>query len=120
MSTEQALKSFIDIPEQETLLPQGRAEFDVWADDIISTYKMPNNDSIKFALAVAITHLDPTKDRMPKEYFGRLLRKGAATQVAFAVMDELKVKQQKAASDAASQAQKDAAATTPIYESKGT
>lgn len=119
MSTEQALKSFISIPEQEPLLPQGRAEFDTWADDIITSFGMPNNDSIKFALAVAITHLDPIKDRMPKEYFGRLLRKGAATQVAFAVMDELKAKQQKAASDAA-QSQKDAAATAPADESKGT
>lgn len=78
-------------------LPQGKSEFDVWADDIIETYNMPNNDSIKFALATAVMHLSATDAFKPKAYFGRILIKGASNQVVYAIMQELKVKQEEKA-----------------------
>lgn len=80
-----------------TRLPQGMAEFERWSDDILDLYGMPNNDSTKFALAVSIQHLDSTVSAKPKAFFGRLLQKGAANQIAYAVMQDLKQKQQAAA-----------------------
>jgi hypothetical protein len=74
-------------------LPQGVTEFNLWADEIIEIYDMPNNDSIRFALATALMHLGPTDAYKPKEYFGRILIKGAAGQVAYGMMQELKKKQ---------------------------
>jgi hypothetical protein len=85
----------------DTPLPRGITEFHVWADEIIALAGLPNNDSIKFALAVAITHLGPTEASKPKQYFIDTLSKGAATQVAFAVMDQLKSKQQALKDEAA-------------------
>ena len=83
-----------------TKLPVGMTEFDAWASDIADLYNAPNNDSVKFSLAVMIMHLGPTEARKAKEYFGRTLHKGAATQVAHAIMQELKEKQKKAEAEA--------------------
>jgi hypothetical protein len=89
-------------------LPQGKAEFETWSDSIIETFGMPNNDSVKFALAVSILHLDSTSAYKPKIYFGKTLIKGAASQVAGAVMQDLKEKQQALAAE---EAKKQAEAT---------
>lgn len=75
-------------------LPQGMTEFHAWADSIIDHYGMPNNDSTKWPLAIAITHLSPTTAYMPKKHFGNVLNKAAATQVAFAYIQEAKEKQE--------------------------
>lgn len=77
----------------DSALPRGVTEFHTWADEIISLAGVPNNDSTKFGLAVSITHLGPTESRKPKQHFIDILHKGAATQIAFAIMDELKAKQ---------------------------
>lgn len=81
-----------------TKLPQGLTEFKSWADDILDLYGLPNNDSTHFALATTIMHLPADKGYMPKEYFGMTLIKGAATQVAYQVMQDCKERQ---AADAA-------------------
>lgn len=87
-----------------TRLPQGVTEFEKWSDDIIDLYDMPNNDSIKFALAVSIMHLKPTESHVPKSYFGATLQKGASTQVAHQVMQDCKTRQEaKAAEERAAQ-----------------
>lgn len=77
-------------------LPQGVTELEVWSKSIITAYNMPDNDSVKFALCTAIMHLDSTAAYKPKSYFGKLLIKGAASQVAASVFQELKLKQQEA------------------------
>ena len=77
-------------------LPRGVTEFHTWADEIIGLAGVPNNDSTKFGLAVSITHLGPTEANKPKKHFIDILHKGAATQIAFAIMDELKAKQKAA------------------------
>lgn len=77
-------------------LPQGRQEFERWSDDILDLYNLPNNTSTKFALAVSILHAPATDAYKPKFYYGRLMMKGAANEVAGAVMQELKTKQAEA------------------------
>lgn len=77
-----------------TKLPSGLQEFDMWAEDIIDLYQAPNNDSVKFTLAVMVLHLDSTTAYKPKEYFGRSLFKGMANQVVSQIIQDLKTKQQ--------------------------
>lgn len=77
-------------------LPQGVAAFETWAADIIDLYGFPDNDSLRFALAATVVHLREGRAYVPKRYFGLILMKGAATQVAGQVMQDLKAKQQKA------------------------
>lgn len=76
-------------------LPQGMTELETWTNSILKAYDMPNNDSTHFALSTAIMHLDATSAYKPKAYFGKVLIKGAATQVAYAKMQQLKEKQAK-------------------------
>jgi len=76
-----------------TRLPQGMQEFTEWADDILDVYGLPNNDSTHFALATSVMHLGATDAYKSKEYFGRVLLKGAATQVAYAQMNAAKERQ---------------------------
>lgn len=85
-------------------LPQGRSEFATWSDSIIVMARMPNNDSVKFALASMIPQLQLDKRgslpmpraRVPKIYFVRALAQGAANQTALTIMTELKANQEKA------------------------
>lgn len=76
-------------------LPQGVTEFEAWSKHIINLYQMPDNDSIRFALAAGIMHLPSTAAYRPKRYFGTTLIKGAANQVAHQIIQDLKDKQKK-------------------------
>lgn len=96
-------------------LPHGMTEFDKWSNDLIFTYDLPNNDSIKFALATMILHLEPTECDKPKRYFGRAVQKGMAAQVAHGVMQTLKDKQK-----AEEEAAKAAAASAKQLEAGNT
>lgn len=72
-------------------LPLGMAEFDEWADRIISgTMLQADSDSLKFALATMIMHMKPQEDFCEDAYFIHSLRKSAANQIAHAKMVELK------------------------------
>jgi hypothetical protein len=97
-------------------LPQGMAEFETWALFIIKTYDMPDNDSTRFALAVSILHLDSTSAYKPRNYFGKILIKGAASQIAGGVMQQLKERQEAKAKEeqAAAALQQQAEVTAPI------
>lgn len=97
-----------------TKLPQGIQAFEVWSNDIIDTYEMPNNDSIKFALATAVMHSTNGRGYIPKAYFGNVLLKGAANQVAYALMQDLKNKQEALAK--AEQEKQQAEATASIQD----
>ncbi len=79
-----------------TKLPQGLTAFNEWADDIIDLYGFPNNDSMRFAVAATVVHLREGRAYVSKRYFGLILMKGAATQVAGQVMQDLKAKQRAA------------------------
>lgn len=84
-----------------TNLPIGVSDFETWASDIIFTYNLPDNDSFRFSLATMIQHCDRVDAKKSKRYFGLCALKGAANQVAGYIMNELKLKQQAAAQEAA-------------------
>jgi hypothetical protein len=86
-------------------LPQGRQEFDAFANNIISKAGLPDNDSTRFAVATSILHTPEPKSEVTEEYFVQILKRGAARQVAVAVMQELKEKQKKQAEEEALKAQ---------------
>lgn len=116
MSNEN-LKEVSNSLNEPTRLPVGIAEFHAWADEVIALAGVPNNDSTKFGLAVSITHLGPTEASVPKQHFIDILHKGAATQIAFAIMDELKSKQQ-AVRDEAAKAALEATKETVALDAK--
>jgi hypothetical protein len=105
-----------------TKLPQGFPQFEEWATDILSAYNMPDNDSTRFALAVCILHLPSTAAFKPKAFFGHTLIKGAASQVAGAMMQDLKNKQkaEQEAAQAAVLAAQVASTLTSIAEATTT
>ena len=84
-------------------------EFETWANSIIDAYGMPNNDSVRFALASMIPYV-PTDSKFEinllivkinipmaayksKRFFGQSLLKSASNQIAAGVMQDLKQKQ---------------------------
>lgn len=88
---------YLDAP---MLLPVGREEFETWSDRIIAGCGLPATPrSMKFGLASMLLHLSPTEDKKPDSFFIRSLRKGAVSQVAHAMMEEIKEAQK--AEDAA-------------------
>lgn len=76
-----------------TPLPLGMAEFDVWAGEVISLTKLPDNASTRFALASCIPHQSGERYRTPKAKFATLLQKAASNQIALGYMQEAKAKQ---------------------------
>ena len=111
-----AFKLAFDLSPIPSRLPIGMAAFDTWADSIVDAYGLPSNDSVRFGIATAILHLEsnskvelnfllfkvliPTSSFKSKAYFGHIMLKGAANQVAGGVMQELKQKQAAAAAQA--------------------
>lgn len=85
------IKAFFKDPfKVKEKLPQGVAEFHVWAESIITHYGLPLNDSVKFAIATLILHAKEDAAYLSKEYFGHRAIKSAANQVAAGVMQDLK------------------------------
>lgn len=71
-------------------VPQGMAEFDIWAKSIITIYDFPDNDSVRFALATMILHSGPTAAYLSKRYLALMVKAGAAKQIAGAQFQEIK------------------------------
>lgn len=80
-----------------TPLPIGMTEFHEWAKSIVSLlpsgFDNVTYDEKEWVLATAIIHLDATKSKVPKQYFIRLLHKGASSQVAGQIFQDIKNKQ---------------------------
>lgn len=92
-----------------TRLPIGLTDFHLWADDIIVVNGLPSNDSVRFALATMVLHLEAvskielnflffkiqifTSAYKSKQFFAQGLLKSAANQVAAGHMHDLKEKQ---------------------------
>jgi hypothetical protein len=77
----------------------GVTEFNAWADSIIEIGAFPtqHRDSIVFALASMVMHLGQSgflNAYKPKMYFILAVRAGAAKQIASAVFQEIKLRQQ--------------------------
>jgi len=94
-------------------LPIGMADFDAWAKEIIGMTKLPDNDSMRFALAGAIWGLKSHEGHVPLEYFANVLIKAASSQVAGQVIEDLKAKQ-KAAQEEAAKAEAAKAEAQPV------
>lgn len=77
-------------------LPQGRADFNSWATDIIEMAGVPDNDSTRFAVAAMVMHGAGKSGWKSKWFFVNQLVKAAANEVAHAVLTELKSRQQDA------------------------
>lgn len=113
-----------------TALPTGMAEQKAWADDIIRRYDIPDNDSMRWALAVMVLNTkvgfsatieQKTSEAsfyVSKRYFAMYLKKGMAMEIAGGVMKELKDKQQ-AEILAAKEKQKVEATTLSVVPSSG-
>lgn len=98
-----------------TKLPIGQQEFNDWAVSIRSLvgpgFEQVPDDVFNFVLSNNIIHLGPQADRVPKNYFVKAIRKGAANQVASQVFQDVKARQ-KAAEDAMKAAQVKSAEAT--------
>lgn len=107
-------KSFFTKTETEftklTNLPVGVTEFHQWADSIIAESHLPDPDTLKLAICQMVVRLEHTASEIPKIFFVNALRKAAANQIAFAVSEEIKIKQ--VASKAAKAAEAVVAPTT--------
>lgn len=88
----------IDQMNEPRPLPMGRADFEEWANRIISGALIPGGEEDKeafiegqkFALANMIMHLGPTESHKPDAYFIHQLRKVAVNQVADSMRVELR------------------------------
>lgn len=75
-------------------LPTGMTQFETWSNRIISQAgQFADVDSMKWALASHVMHLDAVKAYVPDQYFIRALRKAAANQIASQVFQDIKNKQ---------------------------
>lgn len=76
-------------------LPVGMEEFEVWSNRIIDSCGLPQVEgrSLKFALAGMILQISNGESFKPNAYFINALRKGAANQIAQAVMYKAKQEQ---------------------------
>jgi hypothetical protein len=98
-------------------LPMGRQEFEVWSDRIISGAMIKADvPSLKFALAEMIMHLKPTDSHCNDAHFIHSLRKGAANQVAFAMMEEIRDARKKALAEQDEAAKLKLAAAPPSLQ----
>lgn len=118
----QKLKSFFkkitDSPKRPVPLPIGMSDFNTWAESIVALSGLPDNDSVRWSLAIMILHLPAEKARVPKQYLADCLRKSAANQVAAGVVQELKTKQEQA--KAAQEAAQTQAAEATAADSQST
>lgn len=86
------MKSYLASP-----LPVGMSEFESWSNDIIELVgPIADKDSLKYAMASQLMHLDHKVSSIPKQYFVRCLRKAAANQVASQVFQNIKQAQAEA------------------------
>jgi len=79
-----------------TKLPQGMSEFNDFAASIIDLYNFPkDNDGFINMIATMIQHFDRDVCSVPKYKFARLMRKAVSNEVAFYVIQDLKLKKKK-------------------------
>lgn len=81
-------------------LPNGMTALNQYLTDVISLAGagIPDNRSTRFAVSTMIMHLGTDrngypKDSVPMNYFVRKLRKAAANEVAYAMLESMKKEQ---------------------------
>lgn len=83
-----------------TKLPVGMAEFDTWANTIISLLgpgleKIPADD-IKFVLTTNLQRLGPDEHKRSMQYYVRVIRSAAVKQISAQVFQDVKLRQAEA------------------------
>lgn len=75
-----------------TALPQGRTEFDAWAERIFNAWTLPTDSirDVRYMLATMVIHLGAQVSRKPDYFFVVSIRAAAAKQVSAAVFQEIK------------------------------
>ena len=76
-------------------LPTGGTAFEKWVDEIIElTGQIADRDSMKFVICSFVIHLDPDQSKVPKNFFVKRLRVGAAKQIGAYFFGEIKAKKE--------------------------
>ena len=91
-----AIQKRVEYLKEMRPLPLGRKEFEAWSKEIIKLAEVPGltEESGQFALSEMILHVKPTQSFESYAHFVHSLRKGAANQVAHAIFQEIKQRQQ--------------------------
>ena len=80
------LLSYIPTP-----LPTGASAYEAWLNEIVLlTGQLADEQSLKWVISNEIMRLAPGRDKVPKRYFVKSLRKYAANQVAAWKVQEIK------------------------------
>lgn len=88
-------------------LPQGIAEFEAFANEIIAKAGLPDNDSTKWAVAAALMHYPQPNFKdyaSPTDYLVDVLKRAATNQVAGQMFTDIKAKQEDAKAKAMAEA----------------
>lgn len=97
-------------------LPQGVTEFNAFVDSISTLYK-PKMDprSVRFVVSSLIMRMGPAESWKSKYFFAKSLHRGAASQVAVYIQEEIKNEQKAEQAAAQLEAEKSQAeaATSP-------
>lgn len=87
-----------------TKIPVGMTQFNTWLSSIEELCgPIADSDSIKWVISNEVMRLSPTRDKVPKRFFVKTLRKYAANQLAAATVMDLKMKQEEARKSAEEQ-----------------
>lgn len=71
-------------------LPKSVKEFDLLAMRVCDAYGMEYNDSYRHAIATMIMHMGPLETHKSLKYFASSLKKSAANQIAYQVIQDLR------------------------------
>jgi hypothetical protein len=96
---------FGDHQQAEPSPPATLNEFHTWMDDVIALTRLPNNDSMKFAVATVVLE---AKELLTKKQAALKLEKGAQNQFAAFVFQDIKAKRIAADEAEAKKAQEEA------------
>lgn len=77
-------------------LPQTMKAFKPYAESICTLYDFPTDDGYINMIAQMIQHASPTAHSIPKRYFMLRMRKAVSNEIAFWVMQDLKLQKTKA------------------------
>lgn len=78
-----------------TQIPTGMTQFNTWLDSIVELAgPIADPDSLKWVVSNEVMRLSSTRNKVPKSFFIKSLRKYAANQLAAATVMELKQKQE--------------------------
>lgn len=72
-------------------LPVGVTAFNKLFQSLTATYDFPDASSYKHAVASSIMHLGQTTDSKAPRFFAKTIRKAMANQIAYNVIEEIRV-----------------------------